>query len=694
MSSDHAEQRARPPDRRFSLLGSVELRHDGREIRLGGKGLAILAGLLLKANQPVSAAELMRIVWDDPANGSRTALHALISRLRQTLGDRVFVRTVESGYLVEVAAGELDLRDFHAEVELADQAALIGDSLAERGHLSAALALWRGPALAGVPSERLRQEHVARLDEQRLWVLSRRIDLDIEAGQSAAVIGELRALAAEHPAGEGFAAQLMTALYGCGRRAEALDVYRSLRSVLVEQVGIEPGAAVTRLHREILAGEPDRVPAATRSNGGLPASRAEHPVGPLPIAPERMIGRDSEIRELVDWLSLRPEGAVAVVSGLPGVGKSAVAIEVAHRLRRHYPDGQWYFRLGDGPGHEQPGDALAGLLLASGVRRELLPPKTPDRAEVLRRRVAGRRILLVLDDVADAARVVRALPESPGCAVLVVSRAPGTEVPDALWLRLKPLANAAACELLEPALGAERMAAEPDGAYQLARVCEGLPLALDVLRERLLRRPAESPSALGGLLRDPRTCLGELKVRSAFAARVSTLDSPTRLAFRRMGLLPPGEFGAWSLGLLSDGDGRWLTRRLAEAGLVEPVGPDEEGEPRYRAHGLVALYARELAEAEPGEVTRQAVRRLMNRLLAVGEAVRRSKETTPIRPQVDGITGDPELWVHRNGVLFLHIVRQARVFGWKADVESLIDVLVTVPQRAVTDTPWEAGLPQ
>jgi DNA-binding SARP family transcriptional activator len=665
----------RRPRRRFLLLGSLELWHGDHEFRVTGKGLSILAGLLLGANNPVSTSDLMTIVWGTPSGGSRTALHALISRLRQMLGGRVPIHTVENGYLIDVAPGELDLHDFHDAIRHADQAAATGDVAAERRYLSEAAALWRGPALAGVPSERLRKEHGAHLDEKRLWVLSRQIDLDIAAGRSAAVIGGLLSLVAQYPLNEGFAGQLMTALHRCSRRAEALAVYRNLRKDLVERAGIEPGVALTTLHSEILADKSVQAGAAT-------VATSTPSTWDLPVRAARITGREREIGDLVSWLAQPGPARRAVVSGMPGVGKSAVALEAAHQSRRHFPDGQWYVRHGSLDG------VLRDVLSAAGVPADRIPREPHVRAEVLRTALNGRRVLLVVDGDARAtgmAELFRLLPRTPGFAVLTAGSGVVETSSDSLSVRLKPLAEDSVLELFS--------GQEPSVARQLARLCAGLPAALHVVR-RLLAQPGESGAGLVDRLRDPRSRLEMLRadgtdVRAGFATRYASLAEPAQVAFRRIGLLPPMNFCEWSVGTVTGGDGTDLIGKLVAADLVEPLAQSENGDLRYRMHALVALYARELAENEPHEINRAAVRRLVDALLNIGTAVRRTtlwtSETIPeqysspeaLRTAVRGIAEDPVVWVHRHGALFLHTIRQARLLGWKAEAERLIDIMVT-----------------
>jgi DNA-binding SARP family transcriptional activator len=238
--------------RRFNLLGPFHFRYGNQRVSINGKGRVILASLLLNANQSVSSLELMQAIWGDTEDSRRAALHTLMSRLRHSLAGYAAVHSTDDGYQIDLAGGELDVDDFSAALTRADVAAQQGDMPAEYRYLSSALSLWRGAALSDVPSRKLHEEQAARLDEERQWALIERIDLDLAAGRHAEIIGELVEANARYPLREGFARQLMIALYQCGRRAEALQIYRNLRSMLVEKVGIEPGPEIADLHHAML----------------------------------------------------------------------------------------------------------------------------------------------------------------------------------------------------------------------------------------------------------------------------------------------------------------------------------------------------------------------------------------------------------------------------------------------------------
>ncbi|MFE3170615.1 BTAD domain-containing putative transcriptional regulator [Amycolatopsis sp. NPDC059090] len=686
-----AERAASSADRlfrRFSLLGPLQVRLGRRDIQLTGKGNSMVAGLLLNANKRVSVQELTEIVWGRPSGGNRTALHTLISRVRQTLGDHLPIRTVENGYLMEIAQGELDLHEFAEALAVADAAALEGDSAGERRQLARALSLWKGPALGGVPSVRLRKEHATMLDEQRLGALSRRIDLDISAGASAVVIGELHALVAKYPLHEGFAAQLMLALARCSRRAEALSVYRSLRRDLVDKAGIEPGAAVTALHEEFLA--------SSGVKDGLARAGGRPERWPIPEPEDALVGRSREVADLSRRLTAGGPASIIAIAGLPGVGKSRIAVEAARQVRHDFDDGHWFLRFESGrPG--DPATVLLEALLADGVPADRIPAGPRARGEMLRGLVRGRRILLVADSVVDSAALAELLPRVPGFGVVIVPADAGSKTQGGWELQVRPFDAETSVEFLAQAVDRSRLAAEAGAVRQLVRWCDGLPRALEVVRAWLVSNPDEPVAALCDRLRDPRTRLSELAnedndVRAGLAARYHLVDSRTQLALRLSGLLPPGRFGAWSLGVLANQNGAELVRRLMAADLAEPAGVDEEGEPQYRMPSLVALYSRELAAVEQAEAARAAVRRLVDALVARGTEVRCmalwTDKTVPVYGSAATRTNgyaldalsDPAEWVLDHGDLFWHAIRQARDFGWRAEAEKLIDVVAAAPK--------------
>jgi hypothetical protein len=376
---------------------------------------------------------------------------------------------------------------------------------------------------------------------------------------------------------------------------------------------------------------------------------------------------------------------VVAVTGTAGVGKSAFALHVAHRVGGSFPDGHLYACLGGSTTDPRdPADVLADFLLALGVSYGALPPGLPARTALLRDRLADRKVLLVLDDVAGAATVEHLLPGTAGCAVLVTSRRALGGLAGAHRVRVGPLSAEEGLEMLGRLLGATRVAREEAAARDIVARCGGLPLALRIAGIRLDTHPSMPVEPLAERLRDDRQRLDELAtdelaVRSSLELSYAGLDEALRVAFRRVGLLPAGDFAAWTLGQLVDGGhGEREAERLVLAGLLQPAGVDLAGEPRYRPHDLVALYARELADRDDPAEVRSAVRRLVDTMAYLGRAVQgrvaRIGDVLPAQDlptttrltagAVERLLRDPVAWARASQPHLLDAVGRACRYGW------------------------------
>ncbi len=636
-------------DRSVRSIGSPKLR-------------VLLAALLLDAGRVVSVEALKDAMWGAaPPPSAQPSLHNHVARLRRLLDDPERLVTAPTGYLLRVGEGEVDVHVFDAHAAAARAAHAGRDWRRVVRECTAALALWRGTPLAGLPPEVGGYAFVRRLSEARLLLLEWRYDAELAlgGGRLAGLVPELTALAAEHPLREAYHRQLMLALHRTGRRAEALAVHRDLRARLLEELGVEPGAGVREAHVEVLRrpAEPIRpaepaVPDAGPARPGAPTGTAgtgagtvtappeapgpgavtaparhdgpAHAVRPpgtaptaprpaqLPPPPAHFTGRVGVRDELCRALAPRSGSvgpAVAVVSGMAGVGKSALALHAAHALAERFSDGQLYVNLhGATPGVAPltPAQALSALLRDLGTDPRGVP-ETPDAAAaLLRSLLAPTRTLLVLDDAANAAQVRPLLPAGPGCAVIVTSRSPLTALDGAARFPLTPLTDEDSAALLRTVSGRDDLGA----GHPLVTLTGRLPLALRVVAARLAARRVLTPDALAGQLSATDSRLShleydDLSVRRSLAVAYDALaasereaDRDAALALRRIGALDLPGYGASLLARLTGTD-----ERRAEAALdrlVDVALLEETAYGRYVPHDLVRDFARELAGADGG----------------------------------------------------------------------------------------------
>jgi DNA-binding SARP family transcriptional activator len=397
----------------FCLLGPLLVRRgDGAVPVPAAKHRALLAALLLRAGRPVGPDELAEVLWGPaPPVTARVSLQNYVMRLRRILADDGPPRIVTQpgGYLIRVGPGELDILEFEAALAAGRAAARAGAWDEAAAVLGGGLALWRGEPLAAVPSEVLLAREGPRLAELRLQALEARIDADLHLGRAAEVIVELRGLVAAQPLRERLHALLMTALAADGQQAGALAAYQAARRVLVDELGAEPGPELQRLQQQVLV----------RHQPGRGA--------PGPPAPARLTGRDDELAVLTGLLD---QGAgtvvIAVIAGPAGAGKTALAGHWARQVAGRFPDGRLDLNLrGHGPGAPVPAAAaLARFLGTLGGPAAEIPAGLEERAARYRSLLAGRRILVVLEDAASAEQVRPLLPGAAGCAALVTSRDP------------------------------------------------------------------------------------------------------------------------------------------------------------------------------------------------------------------------------------------------------------------------------
>ncbi|MGW5052764.1 BTAD domain-containing putative transcriptional regulator [Actinokineospora sp. NPDC004072] len=544
------------------MLGPVGAHAGGRRVApVGARQERVLAALLLDAGRVVPVSRLVDVVWDGepPATASRQ-IRNVTTGLRRTL----VAAGLPPDALTAVGPGfalhppEFDLRAFDHHVE--------------RGAYAEALACWRGPALAGIGSPALAGA-AAALDERRLSVLHLRLAEQVAAGHD--VVAELTDLVARHPLVEGFTALLMRALHHQGRQADALAAYHATRRRLVDELGVEPGADLRAAHQHVLGAEP--------------TSLAAEPTRPcyLPAEIPDFTGRAAELAAVVAALP-----TPVVIDGMAGVGKTALAVRAAHRAAGRFPDGQLYVDLhGYTPGRERvaPGDALGTLLWQAGVPAAAQPPGVDERAALWRARTAGRRLVVLIDNAADAGQVLPLLPGAPAAAV-ITSRRRLVEVDGAVPVPLDPLPAGEAAELFAAVAG------RPDAG--VAELCGNLPLAVRIAAARLRQRPQWTADGLAARLGRERDRLAELRVggrdvAATFQLSYRELDAARQRMFRLLGSHPGGVITAPAAAALAElpvAAAERLMEDLLDAHLVEP----EHG--GYRLHDLLAEFARRLSD--------------------------------------------------------------------------------------------------
>jgi DNA-binding SARP family transcriptional activator/tetratricopeptide (TPR) repeat protein len=593
------------------LLGPVEVHADTGQLPVRGPiQRALVAMLALHANRVVASQELLASLWGPGSRAARRSLQWQVWQLRRLLGgqaDRLVYRP--PGYLLRVERGELDLARFQDLADQGRERLAAGDGQGAGRLLGAALGLWRGRALEDVPVAAL-AEQAARLEQRRLAVTEDRVQADLDAGRGHGLVAELEGLVAAEPLRERLTGLLMVALYRSGRQADALAAFRALRQRLVEQQGVEPGRPVQDLQRRILTADPDLDPPAA-ATGGVRVTAPEPVPRQLPPDVASFTGREPELVQLDRALAAAGRDGPVVISaieGTGGIGKSALAVHAAHRLAGRFPDGQLYVDLHGATAGLQPLaplEVLGRFLRTLGAEPAAVPADLEEASAAFRSRVAGRRLLVVLDNAVDAAQVRPLLPAAAGCGVLVTSRQLLASLDGATHLHLDTLPAGDATALLGRLAGEQRVAAEPQAAAEVARCCGYLPLALRIAGARLAARPGWPLAALAERLADAQRRLDELEVAEAgvrasydvsyrqLQASSEALDRAAAEAFGLLGVLDGPELGLPVAARLLESPEEAAERvleRLVDAQLLETPSPG-----RYRLHDLLRLYAREQA---------------------------------------------------------------------------------------------------
>ncbi|MFJ2212961.1 AfsR/SARP family transcriptional regulator [Streptomyces sp. NPDC101062] len=610
---------------RFSVLGPVRAWRGGEALASGSpQQRALLASLLLREGRTATAAELIDGLWgDEPPSQALAAVRTYASRLRKVLTPGVLV-SESGGYALRTDPDALDLNVAQELAADADKARAAGDRGQARSLISKSLNLWDGEALASVPGPYAETQRT-RLEEWRLQLTEALLDLDLEVGAHTEAVSELTALTAEHPLRERLRELLMVALYRSGRQAEALAVYADTRRLLADELGVDPRPELSELQRRILQADEDLArPPEERE----PVHSVPRPAQ-LPATVPDFTGRADFVRELGNRLATA-EGSVMAVSalaGIGGVGKTTLAVHVAHAARTHFPDGQLYVDLqGAGTRVAEPEAVLGSFLRALGTPDTEIPDSLDERSALYRSALDGRRVLVLLDNARDAAQIRPLLPGTTGCAALITSRARLVDLVGAHLVDLDVMSPEEALQLFTRIVGLERVTAEREAALDVVAACGFLPLAIRIAASRLASRRTWTVSVLAAKLADERRRLdelqaGDLAVAATFELGYGALDDAQARAFRLLGLADGPDIslaGAAALLDLAQREAEDLLESLVDTSLLESAAPG-----RYRYHDLVRLYARACAERDEQDPSerRSALSRLLDFYLTTSARV-------------------------------------------------------------------------
>ncbi|MEV4622415.1 BTAD domain-containing putative transcriptional regulator [Asanoa sp. NPDC049573] len=729
---------------RFSLLGQIEVRLNDQLIEVGhSRRRTVLVALLVDANRPVSTDRLIDRVWGEhPPQRALGTLYGYVSRLRKALraATDVDIRHDTDGYVLAVDDESIDMRRF--EHLLAAVAAMRDDerALALCGQ---ALALWRGEALPGLdaPWATTIRENLHR---QRRTVELQRHDLALRFGRHNEILPELAAATTAHPLDERLAGQYLLALHRGGRQAEALQHYHQFRQRLAREFGVDPGAALQERFQRILIADPSLEPVLSPldevHHGGQPqdqvaeqvaanpphvavsrSSTHEHPssvvsaslssasppspqIGwcTLPRDSATFLGRQREIG-LVAEAGSAAGSAVAVyaIDGMPGVGKTALAVRIGHQMAGRFPDGQLFVDLHAHTAGQEPVtpmEALAALLAADGVATQNLPPGLDERAALWRARMAGRRTLLVLDNALETDQVRHLLPGSAGSLVLVTSRRRLADL-DATPIQLDTLPAADAAEMFSRL--APRGRNEPDAVARLVDLCGHLPLAISLLASVFIKH---SSWRVDQLIDETRTRMISVRaemrtVAAAFDLSYQHLPARLRRFFRRLGAYPGIDIAPNTAAALDDTTVDQATEQLDA--LCHDHLLTESSYRRFQMHDMIREYAHTLAD---GDADREAaLDRVYGYLARVATRADRRVSRYP-RPTVrlTGSTGcaplssDPALATTREALAWLRTERASlltllRHATRHAQSERVIPLAIGLASVLRIDGPWRTA---
>ncbi|PRY38666.1 AfsR/SARP family transcriptional regulator [Umezawaea tangerina] len=587
---------------RLRMLGAVEAFVDGHRIDVGpARQQCVLAALLMDANRPVTVDQLVDRVWGQRAPQRAVGtLHSYLTRVRRALDGIATITRASGSYVLDVEEADVDLhrfRDLVTRARATDEPELYDQ----------ALGLWRGEAFAGLdtPWVAMVREQLGR---ERLAAELDRNDLALRLGRYADVLPALRTRTTEQPLDERLAAQFMVALYHAGRQADALEHFDRTRRLLAKELGSDPSPPLRRVHEAILRGRVDEAePAAKVVRNDLPGDLAD------------FTGREDELRQVLAAIPANPGAPTAVVidaiDGMAGIGKTALAVHLAHLLTDRYPDAQLFVDL---HGHDpdrpavDPMTALETLLRALGVPGDRIPAGLAERSALWRAELATRRAVVVLDNAADSSQVRPLLPGTSRALTLITSRRRLVDLETARVLSLEPMPHRDAVALFRAVVGRDdRVDREPAVVEEVVRLCGHLPLALRIAAARLRSRPKWTVANLAQRLRQglPELAVGDRSVAAAFALSYDHLTDLQRRLFRLLGLVPGADFDAFAAAALTGTRADEADRLLEE--LVDVHLLDQPSADRYRFHDLLREHARSVAlETEPEADRVEALARL------------------------------------------------------------------------------------
>ena len=730
---------------RVGVLGPVMAWYGDQELPVGQpRQQAVLGILAMRANRVISRGELVDAVWgQDPPASAEGGIYTYVAGLRRVIEPnrslrgpgRVLVSS-GAGYVLHLVPGQPDAVAFEQDLGRARQLRKAGDAAGAVSALNSALSLWRGIAFAGVPGPFAETERV-RLGELRSAAAEERADVLLAVGRHEEVVPDLTAMVADHPLRERMRGLLMVALYRCGRQAEALRVYAEGRRVLAEELGIDPGSDLSRIHQQVLTMDPAlSVPngLAIRGAGGSapsdedavagtgpapdggqrrprPEDRTTPVPAQLPLDAPGFSGRREELSMLRAMLPAEPGQQdssqqdsgqtvpIVVLSGTAGTGKTALAIRFGHQVAKRFPGGQLYVNLrGLDPATPpmEPAEALRLFLDALGVPPYRIPADTEGRSALFRSLLDDRQMLIVLDNARNVAQVRPLLPGAPGSLVVVTTRNELTGLvaaEGAVPLTLDVLGDVEAHEMLARRLGRARVAAESGAADEIIAACARLPLALSIAAGRAAGRPKRPLTELAAELHDARGRLDALEagdavtnVRAVLSWSYDQLSEPAARMFRLLGVHPGPDISLSAAASLAG-----MPRAAAGAALRELVRTHMVAEylpARFTFHDLLRAYAADQAERhDPEPERRAAAHRVLDHYLHTAMAA--SNRFSPFRSALQLAGPQP-------GVLPADVTDKDQAMAWfDAEVPVLL-ALIAFADASDFDThawqiPWTLG---